>query len=191
MILTHTDKPIYFPDVPLEGDALSGAILRAQYLAESPKGANRSFSIRQYVSQFTNVQGTVFLSYLPVIELVSIEGKARGGFDNWGRPIPITNEWQPIEEYELNEQTGELTFSELSFTHIKVTYTSGFDLDGQQAEVNVIKSCVAHILDFQNSAIGMGIKRLGNNDLEFVEAVPPGVVPEDLLKPLWQFRPRR
>lgn len=193
MILTDSDRTKYFPDVTLTGDALDGAILRAQAIAQSPRGANRVLEVRPYVLRRPVFGGgKVFLSYWPIVTVHLVEGRlTSSSSDSWGRPYYPTD-WEtiPVGEYELDPVLAELRLKVPRYTEVRCSFTAGFTFTGTLTpEAETIKTSVGQILDYLNTAVGQGVKKLGTNDLEF-QAVEPMTVPDDLLAPLRPFRPR-
>lgn len=154
MLLDPADKPLFFPDVDLAGDALTGAIVYAQALAESAFGANRPLELQQYVLTLPVQAGRVFLPFSPV-SISSVE--IRGGaflYDGWGR---FFLDWQMIsaDSWELDSDIGQILLR--SFGHeARVTFDAGYDFSGTDPPVPEIKSCVGRVLShIVNNRLGL------------------------------------
>ena len=109
-LITSDDIALYTPSVSLSGDALNGAILQAQALAESHLGANRPLEEGSHREVITlSSAGRCFLSRLPIkADSVSIE--VRGG-DTFVYGLEFTaQEWRAIDttDYEVDYISGEL-----------------------------------------------------------------------------------
>lgn len=162
-ILTEIDRAIYFPDVPLQGEALDGLIQRAQMLAEGPQGANRPLEItpfKEIVRMNVSLQ-TARLTFAPLALTPApvVEARRKTHRDNFGRVHPTTA-WVTLTEgegYIIDEESGEIHLSldsqlgfgrSVFFTELRVTYTSGFDTTQDTYEVRQLKAAVGSILNW-------------------------------------------
>lgn len=197
MILTVDDKPVYFPEVPLDGDALGAAILRAMVLVQGPQGANRQLSLKNY-SEIVRVIDNIFWpSHAPIVEVTEVAGRQKRGIDNWNRLINTT-EWVVLDtdSYEVEPELNRIILTTGDFySEVRVKYISGYNFvetvdDPLTQEAIEIKAKLAAVLDYQQSAAGLGIKDLRSSDMKFQDSTP-GVVPDELLMPFYRYRPRR
>lgn len=166
MILTAADKPLYFPDCPLSGSALTAAIARAQMTAESAKGANRPLELQAFseIRPISRTSQTCQLSRFPVVELPApvLKARSRGFKDGFGRIAPATD-WQALsaDSYTIDYETGAVHLVHTSFgrgwntplTELQATYSSGFDFSIVTPETQAIKSAVATILICQTLSL--------------------------------------
>lgn len=197
-ILTESDKPIYFPDITLTGDALVGAILRAQSLAESNMGCDRPLektSFKEVCRVHSN--RIARLTHAPIIDETSdfhIDARDGGYKDGFGRIIPM-RAWFPLVEsdYALDANTGEISLG-LHLSEIRATYASGFDFSLDTPDVRRIKSAVAAILNYQQSNAYQGLQEIsveGEYKLRYGSSNGGvGTIPDVLLIPFRKYRPR-
>jgi hypothetical protein len=153
MLLSESDREIYFPSVQLTGAALTGAIWKAQSTAETI--ASRSLDVKRYEETVTfSNSGQTQLKYVPIV--------ASKGFD-----ITLLD-GQKVKDYELDADEGLLTIhypiqrmltgshfgfglggvSEIAF-EAKVVYFSGFNPDDNDPRAIAAKLAVASILNYQ------------------------------------------
>lgn len=195
-ILTPQDKAAYFPEVKLEDEALQSAIWRAEAIAEGARGANRPLSISRYQATVNILTGqqVCFIPYWPIVEIIKLEGRQRqpSAADNWGRMLPAID-WTEVDaaKYELNPVRGQiLLFAGLPFTECRVEYLGGWNFEQCQDvfDVKRIKTIVAQILLYQQTAIGLGYKSDGDVDMQ---AQKVGEIPDEYLIPLHAYRARQ
>ena len=207
MILTEADKPIYFPDIPLHGPTLLGAIYRACTIAESVQGAGRPLEQQSHTEllRLNRLLQTCTLTRSPIVETPApiIEARTGNFRDGFGRPVPLAP-WATLssDDYVLDYETGLLSLSRYTAsyfgrigtpaTEVRATYTAGFDFAVDTPEVRAIKIAVASILRFQNSPSfqGLGEVRVEGEYSVRYTATVPGSVPDALLLPLRKYRPR-
>lgn len=168
-ILSLADLAIYAPTVTITGPALTGAILRAQILAEGPMGAHRPLELQQFIeTKRLNVKlGTCLLSYTPVAVVPApvIEIRQGNYVDSYGREHGITD-WEVVSAngYQIDPETSTLNlllgslddYGRLSARYpneARLTYTSGFDFTLSTTKINEIKAAVGAILEY-TSALG-------------------------------------
>ncbi len=196
MILGQSDKNTLFPEVPLDGDALGAAIYRAITVAQGPSGANRNLEVREYSQILPVYEDYSYLSFAPVVEIQSVFGKRNRAYDSWNRLI-ARSEWQELttDDYIFEPELNRISLVVGEFySNLKVTYLSGYVFDETTGPIDdealQIKHKIAAILEYQQSGPGLGIKDLREGDMRFQEA-NPGKVPDELLMPLYCYRPRR
>lgn len=118
-ILTVEDKPLYFPSVELEGQALAALINQCQVIAEGSEGANRPLEMQKHVDVVTmHSSGLVMLPFIPILTTptapqapaVELRWKAPGGVNPYYGSLYGSEEWQAIQatEFELDYTRGEL-----------------------------------------------------------------------------------
>ena len=201
-ILTADDAAIYFPSLGLSGDALDGALLAAQRLAESIKGAGRSLELTAYteIKKVNRNLQTVQLSYWPIAAspAPTIETRYANITDRHHRGSG-TGKWYAREaDTYILDATGKLN---LAVTEVRATYTAGFDFTDDNYTVQQIKSAVAAIALQQNA----DLYRSGIEESEVVDKVRVrfssgatksedfsmnGLGYRDALQYLQKFRPR-
>ena len=216
-ILTADDAAIYFPSLGLSGDALDGALLAAQRLAESIKGAGRSLELTAYteIKKVNRNLQTVQLSYWPIAAspAPTIETRYANITDRHHRGSG-TGKWYAREaDTYILDATGKLNlavteadedFQRLGAFHateVRATYTAGFDFTDDNYTVQQIKSAVAAIALQQNA----DLYRSGIEESEVVDKVRVrfssgatksedfsmnGLGYRDALQYLQKFRPR-
>lgn len=157
MLLSESDREIYFPSVPLTGAALTGAIWRAQSTAETI--AARSLDVTRYEETVTfSHSGQAQLKYVPIVKSRELT-------------ITLCITGHVITDYELDYDEGILTIHSLrrsglpllrgrgpigfdsSSSHAvvkaKVVYHSGFNSDDNDTRSRDAKIAVASILNYQ------------------------------------------
>lgn len=195
-ILTPSDKPIYFPDITLTGDALMGAILRAQSLAESNMGCDRPLEkspFKEVLSVHSNL--SAWLSVAPIDESdFHVDARTGGHKDGFGRTVP-KSAWFPLVEsdYAIDASTGAIRLG-LQVTEVRVTYTAGFDFTVDTPEIKRIKSAIAAILNYQLSNAYQGLQEVsveGEYKVRYGSSSGGvGTIPDTLLIPFRKYRPR-
>jgi hypothetical protein len=156
MLLSESDREIYFPSVPLTGAALTGAIWRAQSTAETI--AARSLDVTRYEETVTfSHGGQAQLKYVPIVTSKEFS-------------ITLSN-GQVITDYELDPDEGVLTIHNLVRPNLatlrhrgpigfdassqygalkaKVVYHAGFNPDDNDPRARAAKVAVASILNYQ------------------------------------------
>lgn len=192
MILSEYDRSVYFPSVRLEGDELIGAMRRAQLLAESVQGAQRSLEIQSYEdTKLINIETqSVQLTYVPIALTPTPTIKAREiqSTDGFGRSTisPIfTN--IPAISYELDLTTGHLIFTSGGYSEIKAVYNSGFDFSLESSHTSDIKFAVGMLLQYIESLPGKGVSGYRPAGVEYVNSF--GEIPDYLFHPFKKYRP--
>lgn len=196
-ILSEADKPIYFPDVTLTGDALMGAIRSAQAIAESNIGASRPLELQQYTEVRTINSARALLTRLPIDPTATLILSARsGGYrDVLGRSIP-KSAWFPfqISDFKIDFDIGEIFTLAPQITEIRATYTTGFDFTLDTPDVKRIKSAVAEVLNYQQSNSYQGLLEVsveGEYKVRYGSSSGgAGTIPDLLLVPFRKYRPR-
>jgi hypothetical protein len=154
MLLSESDRELYFPSVPLTGAALTGAIWRAQSTAETI--AARSLDVTRYEETVTfSHGGQAQLKYVPIVRIQDLSITLLSG--------------QAITDYELDPDDGILTIplvrpsvtmlrrgpigfdasSQHGAVKAKVIYHAGFNPDDNDTRARAAKVAVASILNYQ------------------------------------------
>jgi hypothetical protein len=155
MLLSESDRELYFPSVPLTGAALTGAIWRAQSTAETI--AARNLDVTRYEETVTfSRSGQAQLKYVPIVTIQEFSITLLSG--------------QVVTDYELDSDEGLLTIHnsvrpsvsilqrgpigfDSSSGHgvmkAKVVYHSGFNSDDNDLRARAAKVAVASILNYQ------------------------------------------
>lgn len=195
-ILSEVDKSVYFPDITLTGNALVGAILRAQMLAESNMGCDRPLEKQAY-SEILRVHSnqTTWLTRLPIdlSQPIIIIARTGGYRDKFGRSVP-KSAWFPLVEADYAVlSSGEVNL-DLSCSEIRATYTTGFDFNLDTPDVRRIKSAVAEVLNYQQSNSYQGLLEVsveGEYKVRYGSSSGgAGTIPDLLLVPFRKYRPR-
>lgn len=115
-ILTAADIATYAPGVDLTGSTLTGAIQRAQIVAEGPLGANRKLELLRWaeVKRLLRTTQTARFTYWPVLFASDgvandpvVEARRGNGVDNFGRSYGVLD-WTllPTDQYLIDQETG-------------------------------------------------------------------------------------
>lgn len=205
-ILTAADKPLYFPDVTLEGDALTGAIARITSIIEGPAGANRPLERgeTEEIKRLNVAAQTAQLSYVPVALVPAPVIRAR---------VSTVADWVELatDEYRI-DFNGRLCIlgsvqhvvsrwarhpydsNQWRFSEVWATYTAGLDFTADTAEIRNLKAAAGQCLSFMvlNQAFA-GVTRYEVFQ-EYVESYgstsAAGDIPGGLLAPFFKYRPR-
>lgn len=196
-ILVPSEKDIYFPHVNLVGDALTGAIRRAQMVAEGYWGANRPLELTSFteIKSLSHNYQTAQLTYVPVktTPVPTVEVRLGKFTDGFGRSF-APNEWTAIAatEWQLEYDIGEFFLKSQNqlyrSTEIKVSYTAGFDFSIDSPEIREIKAAVGGILSYLESLPGKHVTNLNAVGITYTGEF--GKFPEYLLLPLRRHLPR-
>lgn len=155
MLLSESDRELYFPSVPLTGAALTGAIWRAQSTAETI--AARSLDVTRYEEMVTfSRNGQTQLKYVPIVTSKELSITLLTG--------------QVVTDYNLDADEGLLTIHNLILPSIamvrhrgpigfdslspialraRVVYCGGFNPEDKDPRARAAKVAVASILNYQ------------------------------------------
>ena len=159
-VLTSTEvTTIYLPGFSLTGASLTAAISRAQFLAESDRGADRPLEVASFSETLpiTWYGQTMMLARLPILTTPAPVIRVRAKpFSAYGRYNPV-GAWATLTttQYEIDQYLGKITIvgglPQSGYIEAQVTYSSGWDFTSTTDEdVLKIKQCVANIIQYQN-----------------------------------------
>lgn len=213
-IFTSADLTTYAPTLSLTEPALSAAIAQAQFLIESPVGANRILEIQQHVEVAKmKTDGVVRIKMTPLVSVEEISCK-------------VNSEWVAIAstDYQVDLDLGEISVESQALINlsgidpwgissrrsrptkpsrdwdVRVKYTAGFDFTVDTTEVVNMKAAIAGIIQMRQSKAAEGIQSYEWNDWYKVsygsaasETLASGVGSspfEDFLLIFRRYRPR-
>lgn len=215
-ILSNSDVPLYAPSVELSGEALQGALIQAQFIAEGFGGANRRLEVQPYdlVLRLQPAQQIAHIPYFPLVidedRPLIVHARHTGDF-SMGAWVQGDHLWETLEEdthYILDRQTNRITLLRFSagnsswglrdyycnqYTEIRVQFYSGFEFtEPLSEEENSIKASLGQLLAYLQSPPFLGVKRLQvpfrEYEIEYQQQ-PAGQVPEYLLQAFRRYRP--
>lgn len=215
-ILNSADVLTYAPSVELSGEALRGALIQSQFIAEGAMGANRRLEVHPYdlILKLQPAQQVAHIPYLPLVvdEEHPLIVQARYSGDRvMGAWVQGDLLWETLTEnsdFVLDRQTNRLTiyrfaangrewglrdYYQYCFTEIRVQFYSGFDFSEPLCDdASYIKSSLGHLLAYLQSPQFLGVKRLQvpfrEYEIEY-QVQQSGEVPEYLLMPFRKYRP--
>jgi hypothetical protein len=187
-ILSEADKLRYFPAVAQTGMELQGYLHLGQLYCESHYGANRPLEIQEHRFSVKLDRPTLELS-LPLLPASGPLTLAIRSLDSSG--------WTELsaDDYQFDNELG-IVFLRHPHQRLRLTYTSGFYLDGSNQETTdgkMIKAICGQIVTwFANYKVGLDsyLNNPATGATESYNLTRPDVHLQTLLLPLRKYSPR-